>query len=133
MKAILTLLALIFVQQVAASEVTDLRNGDLSLSQASAEIISVRPICPANPGGRRCMAYGSVVSIKVTLNGCLDHMGGYFSRFEGSTLYFGAINIFNKASMTARCVRIPTETVTINVPYEGSIELVDMDFTGMTK
>ena len=136
MKALLTLLALIFVQQVSAQEMTSLKDGDLNLSQASAKITSIREICPKIPGRWTCMAYGSVVKVEASLHGCLDRLGGYFSKFEvidgRGILYFGAINIFNKASMTARCVKIPTQTVSVTVPFEGEIELVNMDFTGMT-
>lgn len=136
MKALLTLIALFFVQQVSANDTTVLQKGDLNLSAATGEITSVREICPKIPGRVSCMAYGSVVTVKVTLQGCLDRMGGYFTKFEHidgkGVLYFGAINIFNKASMTARCVRAPSETVSIGVPFEGEIELVNMDYTGTT-
>lgn len=136
MKALLTLLALVFVQQVSAQEMTKLEKGDMALSQASAKITSVREICPKIPGRVSCMAIGSVITVKVGLNGCLDRLGGYFSKFEmidgKGVLYFGAINIFNKASMAAFCVKQPTQNVTVHVPFEGEIELVNMDFTGMT-
>lgn len=136
MKALMSLIALLFVQQVSANDITALKSGDLSLSQAFGEIISVSKICPAYPGRVTCMAYGSVVKVKVNLSGCLDHMGGYFTKFEQidnkGVLYFGAINIFNKASMVARCVRPPSETVSITIPFEGEIELMNLDYTGMT-
>lgn len=138
MKTFLVLLALVCMQQTAFAEgVTELKKDDLSISQADAKIVSVREICPPAPGGIRCMAVGSVVSVKVTLGGCLDRFGGYFSRFEQINgkgyLFFSAINIFNKGSTVARCVRIPTHNVTIHVPYEGQIELVELEYMGESR
>lgn len=134
MKAVLTLIAMICMHSAMASDVTVLQKGDMNLSQATGTITKVREICPAIPGRMRCMAYGSVVTVKIALNGCLDNLGGTFSKFEQidgkGVLYFGAINIFNKASMTARCVAQPFKTVDLHVPFEGEIELVNMDFTG---
>jgi hypothetical protein len=45
-------------------------------------------------------------------------------------IYFGAINITNKASMTARCVAQPFKIVKLKIAHEGEFELVNMDFTG---
>lgn len=71
---------------------------------------------------------------KVSLNGCLDNFGGHFSKFElidgKGVIYFGAINITNKASMTARCVAQPFKIVKLKIAHEGEFELVNMDFTG---
>lgn len=135
MKTFLVLLALVCMQQTAfADGVTALKKDDLSISQADAKIVSVKKICPASPGGISCMAFGSRVIVKVTLNGCLDRFGGYFSRFETINgkgyLFFSAINIFNKASTVARCVRAPSQNVEIHVPYEGQIELVELEYMG---
>jgi hypothetical protein len=134
MKALITLLAMICMHSAMASDVTELKKGDMNLSQAFGTITNVREICPAIPGRMRCMAIGSVVTIKVNLHGCLDSLGGTFSKFEHidgkGVIYFGALNIFNKASMTARCVAQPFKTVELHVPFEGEIELVNMDFTG---
>ncbi len=137
MKALITLIAMICMHSAMASEYTELQKGDMNLSQATAKITNVREICPSIPGRMRCMAIGSVVTVKVTLQGCLDNFGGYFSKFEHidgkGVIYFGAINIFNKASMTARCVAQPFKLVELHVPFEGEIELVNMDFTGSSK
>lgn len=136
MKALLLIVSLISFSSVFAQSSTDIKNGDLSLSQAaSAVITNITPICPADPnGGPTCMAYGSVVTVKVTLNGCVDRLGGYFSHFEmiegRATLKFGAVNIFNKTSMVARCIKIPTHFVKVNIPYEGEVQLVELPFTG---
>lgn len=127
----LFILSFLFLFPVFAGEITPLEKGDRHLSTANAEIVSIKEICPSVPGRVRCMAYGSVVKVKVTMTGCLDRMGGYFHDFTVSEgkgiLSFGAINIFNKASMTARCVRMPTETLTLNVPFEGDIEMRAME------
>ena len=134
MKAIITLIAMICMHSAMASDVTELKKGDMNLSQAFGTITKVREICPSVPGRMRCMAVGSVVTVKVALHGCLDSLGGTFSKFEHidgkGVIYFGAINIFNKASMTARCVAQPFKLVELHVPFEGEIELVNMDFTG---
>lgn len=134
MKALFTLVCLLGLSSAFAQYTTDLNSGDLSLSQASAEIVKTSLICPVTEGGIRCMAYGSNVSVKITMNGCVDRLGGYFSKFEEvngkGVLHFGAINIFNKTSMLARCIKMPSEIVTVSVPFEGEIELVEMPFTG---
>lgn len=134
MKALLLTISL-FSFTAFAQHSTDLKAGDLALSQAHAEIAKISPICPADPnGGPTCMAYGSVITVKVTLNGCVDRLGGYFSQFETvngkAVLKFGAVNIFNKTSMVARCVKIPTHFVKVSIPYEGPVELVELPFTG---
>lgn len=136
MKAFLLIVSLLSFTSAFAQNSTDIKNGDLSLSQAaSVEIANITPICPADPnGGPTCMAYGSVVTVKITLNGCVDRLGGYFSHFEmiegRAVLSFGAVNIFNKTSMVARCVKIPTHYVKVNIPYEGAVQLVELPFTG---
>ena len=134
MKAVFTLIAMICMHSAMAQDSTVLQKGDANLSQAIGTISSVRPICPQVPGRMHCMAVGSVVTVKVALHGCLDNLGGYFSKSEfidgKGVIYFGAINIFNKASMTARCVSQPFKLVELHVPFEGEIEIVNMDFTG---
>ncbi len=136
MKTLLTLIAFVCMTSQAFSQVTNLEKGDMNLSKAEAKIVSIREICPRVPGRISCMAIGSVVTVEVTLNGCLDRLGGHFAKFDFSEgkgiLHFGAINIFNKASMTARCVKIPTKRIDLHVPFEGDIELVEMDYTGMS-
>lgn len=136
MKTLLTLIAFVCLTSEAFSQdQTNLQTGDMNLSKAEAKIVSIREICPRIPGRMTCMAIGSVVTVEVTLNGCLDRLGGHFAKFDfvnnKGILHFGAINIFNKASMTARCVKIPTKRIDLHVPFEGDIELVDMDYTGM--
>jgi hypothetical protein len=134
MKALFTLIAMICMHSAMANDITELKKGDTHLSQAIAKITNVREMCPSVPGRMRCMAVGSIVTVKVMLNGCLDNFGGYFSKTEmidgKAVIYFGAINIFNKASMTARCVAQPFKLVELHVPFEGEFELVNMDFTG---
>ena len=78
----LILLFLLSLPQAFAEGVTELKDGDLKLSQADAKIISVSPICPFNPGGVRCMAVGKIITVKVTMKGCLDRFGGHFSKFQ---------------------------------------------------
>lgn len=136
MKTVLAFMALFTMQQAFAQNVTELRNGDIGLSKASGEIVSVREICPQVPGRFSCMAHGSVIEVKVNLNGCLDRLGGHYTKFEvidgKGILYFGAINISTKASRTARCIQQAFEKVSVNVPFEGEIELVELDYTGST-
>lgn len=134
MKAFLILLAFIYMQSVSAGGVTPLDKKDVSLSQAEGKLTSVKEICPKVPGRMTCMAYGSTATVKVHLKGCLDRLGGYFSHFElingKGVLYFGAINVFNSASRSARCIQAPHETVSIHLPYEGKVELVNVEYTG---
>jgi len=83
------------------------------------------------------MAYGTKVSFKITLNGCLDNFGGYFTNFEiiegRGILYIGAINITNQASYTARCVRMPTKKASVVLPFHGDIQIVNVNYSGTTK
>jgi hypothetical protein len=131
MKAFITLLALFSVQAFAE---TELESGDLKLSAAHAQIISVSPICPRTPGGISCMAIGSTIKVKVFLNGCLDRLGGYSSKVElvdgKAVLYFSAINIATEASEKVRCIQQASKMVSIYTTYEGPVELVNLDFTG---
>jgi hypothetical protein len=135
MKMFLTLIALVSLQTAFAQEVTELKRGDLSLSGASAKITSVKPLCPSVPGQVSCAAVGSMVKVKVSLGGCLDTLGGYFSSFKivngKGVLSFGAINIANEGSRVARCYTAPIAIVTIYVPFEGkTVVLEQMDFRG---
>lgn len=137
MKTLITLIALVCAQPSFAQEGTKLVKGDLMLTAATAEIISVKEVCPRVPGQMSCMAIGSVITLKVSLDGCLDRLGGYSSKFEivdgRVVLYFGGINISNKDSMKAFCLQAPTEIVKIYTTFEGNIELVNLDFNGMKK
>lgn len=135
MKMFLTLLAIISLQTTFAQDttVTHLKDGDLNLSKAHTQIISIKEICPIISGRMSCMAYGSIVKVKITFNGCVDNFGGYFSSFkvhhEVGTLSFGAINIANEDSQVTRCVLPPTKTIAITVPFEGTIILDDLTYT----
>lgn len=136
MKALITLLAL-FSATAFAETGTNLVKGDLSLSAAKGTIVSVSEICPYNPNGFSCMAVGSKVVINVGLHGCLDRLGGYSSKLEvvdgKGVLYFSALNIHNEKSQRVRCLKQPSETVTIHTSFEGEIELVNLDFVGINK
>lgn len=136
MHKIIIPLVLFFASQAFADGVTELKDGDLRLSQAHAKITEVRELCPSNTGGIRCMALGSIVTVKVTMNGCLDHFGGHLSRFEvinnKGVLFFSSVNIFNEASMVTRCVEAPIKTVEIHIPFNGEVSLVNMEYMGTT-
>ncbi len=129
----LLLLSLALSLPAFAGMSAKLQKGDLHLSAANMEIVSTEEICPAptEPGQGSCMAYGTNVKIKITMTGCLDRLGGFFYDFKEEygvgVIKLGAINIFNKASMTARCVRMPSKTVTLAIPYKGEIQLQSMD------
>lgn len=135
MKTFITFLTLFCLQSAFAQDYTELNSRDLGLSKATGEITSIGPICPQIPGRLSCMAYGSKVVVKVGLNGCLDRLGGFFSKFESvdgkGVLYFSAINIATKESSTVRCFQQASQTVTIYVPYMGDIELVNLNYTGI--
>lgn len=115
---------------------TPIQKGDYRIDGASARIVSVSPICGATPGEMTCMAIGSRVTLQVGLGGCLDSFGGYHHYFQikgnKAVLHFGALSIANKASMTARCVRMPTVEVVVHTTFEGEIELKEMPFTAST-
>lgn len=136
MRTLITLFALFSVQAFAQTG-TNLEKGDLGLSAAHGEITSVREICPRNPGRISCMAIGSIIKVKINLNGCLDRVGGYSSKLDvvdgKGVLYFSAINIDTKASQTALCIQQASKTVEIYTHFEGEIELVNLDFVGMDK
>lgn len=134
MKTLLALLTFVVSQSLYADRIAPIKKGDMSLSQAKGEIISVREICPKVPGRATCMAIGSIVEIEVSLQGCVDRLGGHFSKFEvvdgKGVLYFGAINIDNEVSRRAICVKAPTEMISVQVPFEGEIELVNLNYKG---
>ncbi len=117
-----------------AQEITAFGKGDVNFSMAHSNLVSVQQICPQIPGRINCQAFGSMAKIMVTMNGCLDKFGGYFSRFEvingKGYLFFSAINIYNQESDDIRCLRAPTKLVSVSIPYEGEIELVPLEFKG---
>jgi hypothetical protein len=137
MKTILITLTALISLTAYAEGVTPISSGDISLSEASSRIISVTSTCPKSNQNMNCFTMGAMVSIQVTLGGCLDRLGGHFSSFEvvdgKGVLHFGAINIFNKASRTARCIVQNSEIVNIYVPFEGEIELKEMNYDGSVK
>lgn len=132
MKSLIALAALSFSLCSVAAEFTALKDGDMSLYSARAEITDVRPYCPPSRDGIRCMAYGSSVLVTVHLGGCVDRLAGYHSTFrtKGSTgiLSFGAIGIANRTSLTARCMRENTVTVSVPVNFEGQVLLEQLEF-----
>lgn len=119
---------------MAYENITSIQKKELGLSAAKARIVAVRPICASAAGRPGCMAYGSNVTVEVTLNGCLDSLGGYYSSFNvvdyKGTISFGAVNIPNIASQTARCSQANKKLINMTVPFEGDISLQNMDFTG---
>lgn len=133
MKSVLVLVAFFFVYSAQATEVTKLQKGDLGFYPTNAKIISSSELCPRVPGRVSCQAIGSIVKIKVPLQGCLDRVGGYYAHFEAAAgrgyIFFGAVGISNEASRRVRCVAAPTETITVTIPFEGKVELVNMDFS----
>ena len=133
MKTLILLISLIASQSIYAARVP-IQKGDLNLSQAEGQIISVKEICPTVPGRATCMAIGSVVEVEIALQGCMDRLGGYFTHFEvvdgKGKLFLSAVNISNEVSRRVMCVKAPTEHITIQIPFEGEIELVNTKFNG---
>ena len=119
MKVFLALVTFMYMSSVSAKGITPLTRSDLSLTRATSELVSVQ---------------NSVATVRVVLSGCLDRLGGHFSKFEmvdgKGILYFGALNIHNSASENVRCIRPPEEILKINVPFDSEIELVTLDFNG---
>ncbi|WPU66903.1 hypothetical protein [Peredibacter starrii] len=134
MKTMLLILSFIISQSIYARGIVPIKKGDLNLSQAKGEIISVKEICPRIPGRATCMAIGSVVEIEIALQGCLDRLGGYFTHFEvvdgKGKIFLSAVNISNEVSRRVMCVKAPSEQITLQVPFEGEIELVNTKFSG---
>ena len=117
-----------------ANGVIELKYSDTALAPASAKITNVRKLCPVLPGEVQCMAIGSIITVKVSLNGCLDRFGGYFSKFEvienKGFLFLGVINILNQGSRFTRCTQAPSKILELHVPFEGDIQLVKTEFIG---
>lgn len=138
MKNLLILSSLLFAHASFGQGITKLQSGDIALTNAKAKITSVGPICGAKPGEMTCMAIGSVVTLRVQLNGCLDSFGGYFYEFakqNGKTvLKFGAINISNKMSLAAYCSAMPVETVRVYTTEEiDHVVLKELNYVGITR
>jgi hypothetical protein len=74
------------------------------------------------------------VEVEVKMRGCVDRMIGHVAKFmmvDGQpVLQFRAMGVFNEMSMRARCVKMPTETVTISIPFEGEFDFEQMEFVG---
>ena len=134
MKLLLALIAFASLQTAFAQEYTALEEGDHSLSAADAKITSVKPMCPRNPNGMSCMAFGSMVKVKIALYSCVDSFGGYFSSFEvvngKGVLSVGAININNERAASVRCYAPSFKSVSIYVPFEGKISVENMEYRG---
>lgn len=134
MKTLLVIMTFFISQSLYADRIAPIKKGDLSLSQAKGEIVSVREICPAIPGRVTCAAIGSIVDIEISLQGCVDRLGGYFTNFKvidgKGVIFLGAVNISNEVSRRAMCVKAPTEMIKVQVPFEGEIELVNLNYTG---
>lgn len=120
MKILFSLLTAFLIQNSYA-QTTTLKQGDLGLSGIPGTLISVE---------------GKIAKIKVTMTGCMDRLGGYFSKYEVvdgiDTLYFSAINIFNVASTYSRCSKMPSKVISIDLPQEGDVRLVNFDYSGVT-
>lgn len=125
--------SLILASSLAAEDMTILKRGDRAVGAALGQIVDVAPICPARPGQMSCMAYGSVVTVRVALGGCLDSLGGHFHSFRVKNgkgiLSFAAIQVANEASTRARCVSMPMAHVKLTVPFEGHIEIENLPFS----
>jgi hypothetical protein len=74
----------------------------------------------------------SEIEIEITLPGCLDRMAGYsysFKEINGKgILFFSALSISNKASLTTRCFVANQKFVKVLVPFDGDIELKQLNF-----
>jgi hypothetical protein len=133
MKVLFAALALMSLQSVPAAEKFQLKPTDLSVSAASAKILSVEKICPQRPGQMSCRAIGSKVIVEVALKGCLDRLGAtahFFHQENGiNVLSFGALNVHTEASTRAFCIKQPKTTVTLTTSQEGEFKLETLDLT----
>lgn len=117
MKTLLATLALAQASLASASEGFKLPNDAYSLVPLKGEIIDIRPICPANPGGVSCLAIGSRIKLKFVLPGCLDVLAPVHSKTvqsDGEThIFISAHAVTRKASFGALCIRANVQTVTL--------------------
>ena len=138
MKALLLLSFwyLVTTNNLQAFNTIEIDGGDEALGRAQVELIDQSPLCDRSSGLVACMAYGSKVQIKITLNGCLDRLGPIFHQVEikkhKAILYVGAVNIHNIESTVTRCMTPPVEYKTIIIPHEGLLEVRNMAFQGET-
>jgi hypothetical protein len=125
---------LTLTSNVNAYERIQIEGGDKALDRAHVEMIDQSAVCPRGAGLVSCMAYGSKIQLKITLNGCLDRLGPVFHHVEvkkhKAILYVAAVNIHTQESEVTRCVAAPTEFRTITIPYEGRLEVRNMAVNG---
>jgi hypothetical protein len=96
------------------------------------KVIKIAPVCPkTGPGQLTCTGYGTLITIEAPLNGCLDEL--YYFNYD-SFIYNDSLHIqidakanFNKDSLTALCIKIPTIIKTILVPYIGFKKAVKIE------
>lgn len=115
------------------SEAKSLNSQDKNLTTATAVVESFSPRCPApKPGRMGCMAIGGTVTLRVSLNGCLDRLGHYATSIEfidgEPVIQFAGVNVGTKASLTAFCIKAPTETVQVAVPFNGKVKVLNLGF-----
>ena len=124
----------LLLAQVALADDVRLEKGDLNIYSADATVVSSHLICPVGNGGIRCMAYGMKVNVEVKLGGCVDRLIGHVANFTSvdgqPVLQFRAIAVKNEMSLRARCVKMPTETVSVMIPFEGEFDFEQMEFVG---
>jgi hypothetical protein len=110
-----------------ATNSTSIKNGDQSITSTKASILSVNH-------DSSNLAPGSNVEIQVTFSGCLDRLAGYnysFKEIDGKgVVFFNALSLANKASVSTNCFVANKKTITIFVPFEGDIELRNLNFVG---
>jgi hypothetical protein len=102
--------------------------------QPKFEVVAVEPLCPSTiPGGAVCMAIGSRIKVKATLNGCLDKLRFFESQnrtLRGATeLHIMAIAHDDPKNATVRCVKAPEVFKDIILPNHiyGEINLINME------
>ena len=137
MKIIITsLIALFALNTTLAADKVLVEFGDKALGRGHVQVIDQSPICPRTPGLIGCMAYGSKLQLKITLNGCLDRLGPVFHHIEikkhKAIVFVAAVNIHTEESETTQCITAPTEFKTITVPFEGRIEIRNMAVEGQS-
>lgn len=129
MKALLTLIALVSIQQASAKDLTNLKKGDLGLYNVEAKVISVKEACPAD-SHIRCVRGGSDVTLEVPLHGCLDRLAGSFTDFKMidgvATLQFSGVAVATEESTTARCIKAPSVRIKTHIPYTEDFKLVNL-------
>lgn len=95
--------------------------------QPQYEIVSAELICPITSGGIRCMAYGSKIKIKSTLNGCLDKVAFFESQTRIKdgivNIYVTGVGKYNPKNDVVRCVKIPEDFRTIYIGSENYKEI----------